>query len=541
MFTKIKLTFCVGVLLSLTSLGGFSQLATFTNPVIPGAYPDPGICRVGDDFYLSNSSFEYFPGVPIWHSKDLVHWEHAGFGIQRKSQLNFEGLASSAGAWASSINHHNGIFYLPFTWVDWRMKVGFKNVVLTATSPAGPWSDPYTVTDTIWGIDPALFFDDDGKAYWLMNHPAVGFSHPGASSIMLQEMDLKTMKLVGKPSFIGRGAMLDSKYPEGPKLFKKDDYYYLLVAEGGTGQYHAVTISRSKNIVGPYENYEGNPILTHRSLAYTHPYINIGHADMVETSKGEWWMVCLGSRPLAGKDNILGRETFLVPVQWKKGEWPIVNPGYGQVRQVEKMPNLPKKETPAPLNRDEFDSTNLSHVWTFIRTPQTDFYSLRKGAIQINLLPQQLNKVGSPAFIGQRLKYRSGEATTKLTFSTKVKNEESGLVIYKSEKAFVKFVIGNKQISIIQQKDSLEKMLYTIPTTAKSTELKVIQKENRFSFSYKTEIGTWTTALDDYNGSIFSVEQSGGFMGTFVGIYAGSRGISSKNSSTFDYFEYKPL
>jgi alpha-N-arabinofuranosidase len=360
---------------------------------------------------------------------------------------------------------------------------------------------------------------------------------------MIQEIDLKTMKLVGNPSFIGRGAMLSSQYPEGPKLFKKDNFYYLVIAEGGTGQFHAVTISRSKNILGPYESYEGNPILTHRSLAYTHPFINIGHADFVQAAKDEWWMVCLGSRPLGAKDNILGRETFLVPVKWDKGEWPVISPGYGQVRQVEKIPNLKNHQVASIPTRDDFDSTRLSYVWTFIRTPNANLYSLleKKGSIKINLLPTQLNKVESPGFIGQRLRFRNGEMTTKATFKSKSKNEEAGMVIYKSEKAFVKFVLNNKQIKIVQQKDSLETTLYTAPLLSTTSEFKVIQRENKFTFSYRPEGGSWTTVLDSYDGRIFSVEQSGGFMGTFVGVYGSSQGAPSKNSVTFDYFEYKPL
>lgn len=544
MYNKFQVFF-IGLLF--TSQFSYSQTQTFTNPIIPGAYPDPSICRVGDDYYLSNSSFEYFPGIPIWHSKDLVHWEHASFGIHRPEQFNFDGLASSAGAWAGTIRYNQGTFYLPLTWVDWRLKVGFKNVILTAKSPAGPWSDPYTITDTIWGIDPALFFDNDGKAYWLMNHPAVGFSHPGAASIMIQEINLSMMKLVGSPVFIGRGAMLDSRYPEGPKLFKKDGYYYLLIAEGGTGQFHAVTISRSKNIFGPYENYEGNPLLTHRAMGYTTPFVNIGHADMVSTDDGAWWMVCLGSRPLAGKDNILGRETFLTPVKWSEGQWPVVSPEYGQVRAVEASPALPAAAVIPTPERDDFENSSLSYLWAHIRTPAKGSFSLtnQRGFLKLQLLTAKLSKPESPAFIGQRLRFRNGEASTSMSFKPQKVNDEAGLVLYKSEMAFVKFVVTKTDkgqcLQIITQQDSTQSLIYNVPLkSSKAVELKIIQQENRFAFFYKVDNQSWTGALPSFDGHILSVERAGGFMGVFVGVYAGSV-VKSTNYALFDWFEYKEL
>ena len=423
------------------------------------------------------------------------------------------------------------------------MKVGFQNVILTAKNPQGPWSDPYVITDSIWGIDPALFFDDNGKSYWVMNHPAVGFKHEGASSIMLQEIDLKTMKLIGKQTFIGRGAMLDSKYPEGPKIFKKDGYYYLMIAEGGTGQYHAVTISRSKNIEGSYENYEANPILSHRNMGYTASIINTGHADMVQTDKGEWWMVCLGSRPLGGTHNLLGRETFLVPVKWDKNQWPIVSPAVGQVKLEEKIPNLPLFEPKTISTKDEFETLELSSQWATIRTPQV-FYQISKGKLAMNLLPQSITQVSSPAFLGQRLKYVNGEASTKFTFSPKTNNEEAGLLIHKSEKATLRYTVikrDNKDyLQILSRKDSFEVVLAKKELNTKlSIFLKITQEQNKFSFHYSQNGENWEKIYADFNGALFSVEESEGFMGTFIGIYGSSNGKPSKNIATFDWFDYK--
>ncbi|HEX8547735.1 MAG TPA: glycoside hydrolase family 43 protein [Cytophagaceae bacterium] len=539
-YKDFQYLYSVAFVMVLTLASCYGQSPTFTNPVIAGAYADPSICRVGDDYYLSNSSFEYFPGIPIWHSKDLIHWEHAGFGIHRKSQFDFNGVASSAGAWAGNIRYNDGVFYLPLSWVDWRMKVGFKTVILTATSPSGPWSDPHVIADTIWGVDPSLFFDDDGKSYIIMNHPPVGFSYPGAASIMLQEINLKTMALVGTRSFIGRGALIDAQYPEGGKMVKKDGYYYLFIAEGGTAQYHAVTVSRSKNITGPYENYQGNPILTHRFLGYTYPIINIGHADIIETQNGEWWMSALGSRVLGGKVNIFGRESFMVPVKWDKGEWPIVSPGHGLVREIEKVPKLNPFEASQIPSRDEFDGSNLSHIWAFIRTPARDFHSLGKGQLRLLLGPEKLSEVTSPAFIGQRLCYRKGEIESQFIFKTDRENEEAGLVIYKSEKSFLKYIVNNRLLKIIQQKDSIETLLFSKEVTySESIKLKIIQNEEKFDFLFSEKDKSWKAALSNYDGSLFSVEQAGGYMGAFVGIYGSSQGRRSSSSAIFKYFEYK--
>lgn len=520
------------------------QAQTFTNPVLPGSYPDPSICRVGDDYYISNSSFEYFPGVPVWHSKDLVNWQQIGFGIHRPDQFNFDGIASSAGAWASSIFHHKGLFYISLTWVDWRMKVGFKNVILTAKNPDGPWSDPYVITDTIWGIDPALFFDDNGKTYWLMNHPPIGFKHDGASSILIQEIDLNNMKLVGEPSFIGRGAMIDSKHPEGPKMFKKDGFYYLLIAEGGTGVYHATTISRSKNITGPYENYQGNPILTHRHLHYITPFINIGHADMVQTQNNEWWMVCLGSRIFKNQYNLFGRETFLVPVKWDENQWPIVNPEWGYVRTIEKRPDLPQFPIIKNSFKDSFDSTSLSLSWSFIRTPE-NFFSLlpEKGQIVLNTLPKLTNKPIAPAFIGKRMCFPDAEISTSFFFKPKHYSDEAGLLVYKSDLAYMKFVLtGDKQLlKIIIHDTQGEKEVFRFKIhSIKNLQLKIIQHQDQFSCFFLHDITGWQSAVENIDGSIFSVEKAGGYMGVFVGLYAGSY-EKLQNSAVYDYFEYCPL
>ncbi|TAH26858.1 MAG: glycoside hydrolase family 43 protein [Cytophagales bacterium] len=535
--------YIVSIVLFLSMLQGLAQ-STFRNPILPGAYPDPSICRVGDDYYLVNSSFEYFPGVPIWHSKDLVNWELIGHAVTRAKQFDYSGICSSCGFWAPSIRFHKGLYYLSVTWVDWRMKVGFKNVILTATNPAGPWSDPSVITDDIWGIDPAIFFDDDGKNYWLMNHPAEPGAHQGASTIMIQQIDLAAMKLIGEKKIIGKGAQIDAKYAEGPKMFKKDGYYYLFIAEGGTGVNHAVTVSRSKNIEGPYENFQGNPILTHRNMGYTSPIINIGHADIVKTANKEWWMVCLGSRTLAGTDNIFGRETYLVPMTWDKDQWPIVSPQYGQVRAEERKPNLPEFKAAQFASKDDFETSSLLPYWVTIRIPKENTYHLKnKGFLTLNLQSCSLKELSEPAFVGQRLRYKQGDIITNLSFQPKSEKEEAGLAIYKSDKAYLRYVLSKNKngniLTIISRKDSFEVVLFRKEILdINALQLKIIQQENKFTFYYSESQNAWQLAYKDFTGSLFSVEESGGFMGTMVGMYASSNGSESKNFAKFDWFDY---
>ncbi|MEI8290964.1 MAG: glycoside hydrolase family 43 protein, partial [Verrucomicrobiota bacterium] len=245
---------------------------SYTNPIIPGFYPDPSVCCVGGDFYLVNSTFEYFPGVPIWHSRDLIHWRQLGHVLTRRSQLELDQVKCSDGIYAPTIRFHNGVFYLITT----RCSAGsYKNFYVTATDPAGPWSDPVWYDQS--GIDPSLFFDDDGKVYFQSNR---AMTYDQNRAIYQSEIDIKTGKRLTEPKCLWRGS--GGSYIEGPHVYKRDGWYYLLTAEGGTSYGHMVTIARSKNIWGPYESCPHNPILSNR-----HAYEEIhgtGHADLVQAA-----------------------------------------------------------------------------------------------------------------------------------------------------------------------------------------------------------------------------------------------------------------
>jgi xylan 1,4-beta-xylosidase len=312
---------------------GFPQTGdTFTNPILAGFYPDPSVCRVGKDYYLVNSTFSYFPGITVFHSRDLVHWELIGHVLDRPEQLNLDHQGVSRGLFAPTIRFHKGLFYVTCTLVD----IG-GNFVATAKRPGGPWSMPVWQPE-VNGIDPSLFFDNTGKAYLLYNSVAPGNKplYEGHRTIRMRQFDPAVFRVKGKERILVNGGVDISRKPvwiEAPHIFRKGRYYFLIAAEGGTGENHSEVVFRSKNVWGPYVPCEMNPILTQRDLdpARQYPITCTGHADLVQTLNGEWWSVFLGCRPYADDYYNTGRETFLAPVAWKDC-WPLINPGFKEVQ-----------------------------------------------------------------------------------------------------------------------------------------------------------------------------------------------------------------
>jgi len=374
---------------------------TFRNPILPGFYPDPSICRAGDDYYLVTSTFEYFPGLPIFHSRDLVHWRQIGHVLDRPSQLPLDGIRPSGGLYAPTIRHHNGVFYVINTLVDGQTQSG--NFIVTATDPAGPWSEPYWLENAD-GFDPSLFFDDDGTVWYTRTRLKANTDfQKGQTEIWLQQLELATMRLVGAQYIIWDGAVKNAVWSESPHLYKIEGRYYLLTAEGGTAHHHAVIVARSETLTGPYEGNRGNPILTHRHLGLDYPIVGAGHADLIDTPNGEWWLVLLAMRPYGGYYYNLGRETFLAPVRWEEG-WPIVSAGTGRVEFTYPAPDLPQHDWPTAPERDDFDQSTLAHQWFFLRTPREAFWSLtdRSGWLRLQLRPPHLAELANPSFVGRR-------------------------------------------------------------------------------------------------------------------------------------------
>ncbi len=319
-----------------------SPAKQYLNPILPGFYPDPSICRVGDQYYLANSSFMYFPGIPIWTSKNLVDWKLIGYVLNRPSDFQkFHDVEVSRGVYAPTIRYHDGQFYVICTLVG-----GGGNFYVTAKNITGPWSQPHWL-ESVDGIDPSLFFDDDGKAYVIHCGPPPNHKplYGGHRTIRLRELDLAIGELVGPEKILVNGGTDIKKEPiwiEGPHLFKRNGRYYLIAAEGGTEYNHSEVVFRADSVWGPYVPFEGNPVLTQRQLdpKRKDPITCTGHADFVEMPNGDWWTVFLGCQPYEGNLFNTGRETFLLPVKWES-DWPIILPADRAVPRIVDRPDLP--------------------------------------------------------------------------------------------------------------------------------------------------------------------------------------------------------
>jgi alpha-N-arabinofuranosidase len=514
-----------------------NKTKTFSNPILSGFYPDPSICRVGEDYYLVTSSFAYFPGVPIFHSKDLVNWKQIGHVLDRPSQLDLDNLEQSKGIFAPTIRYNNGVFYMITTNVG---KGG--NFIVTATDPAGPWSEPFWLDAP--GIDPSLFFDEDGRVYYTGTRPAPeGEKYFGNWEIWLQELDLNTMELVGESYSLWRGALRDVVWPEGPHLYKINGMYYLMISEAGTGHEHAITIARGEEVTGPYTGFKANPILTHRHLGANYPIVNVGHGDLVETQNGEWWMILLASRPYGGYYRNLGRETFLAPVSWEEG-WPVVSIGTGKVEESYPVPNLPESLHRAKLSCDNFEGTKLDYIWNLIRTPREEVYSLteRPGHLRLKLRKEVITEQQQVSFVGRRQQHMNFVAAAVMEFSPKQDKEEAGIVLYQNSKFNFRFIYtqenGKTMIRLVKSIKGVEEILAENEVTAEKLYLSVEAQGQNYSFYYGETSTAESCLMKDADGRILSTDVAGGFVGTYIGLYASSNGISSSNHADYDWFEY---
>jgi xylan 1,4-beta-xylosidase len=494
-----------------------AEPTTFTNPVIPGFFSDPSVVRVGEDYYLVNSTFEYFPGVPVFHSRDLVNWELVGHAIHRATQLQ-KGL----NIFATTIRHHDGTFYMITTNTG-----GGGNFYVTATNPAGPWSDP------IWteaqGIDPDLFFDDDGKAYVV------------SSTFELHEIDLKTGKFLSEGRKLWNGA--GGRYAEGPHIYKKDGFYYLMAAEGGTEEAHSETMARSKSIWGPYNPNPANPILTHVNAAgQGNPIQGVGHADIVQAHDGSYWIVFHGYRTVGGGvHHILGRETCLAPVSWPKHGWPVVN-GNGTATVNMTTPTLALKPFPAKPARVEFESDALGLEWNYIRPPAAANYSLtaRRGYLRLMGSEQTIEDRKNPTFVGRRLQDMFFTATTQLEFDPVRPGEEAGLILLNNGVHFDLMVKGSSGKRTVVSRLRFGSVVHESKEVAlKPGPVRLIVKGERTTFTFLFEqAGGPAVELAKVDSKFLSSETVGGFTGVYVGFYATGTGKASGAAADYDWFEY---
>lgn len=521
-----KQTFIAGLMLTL-SLTGFAQQAQgYKNPVIPGFHPDPSVCRAGDDFYLVNSSFQYFPGVPIFHSKDLIHWQQIGHCLTRPSQLPLKNASTWGGIYAPTIRYNDGVFYMVTTNVSDK-----GNFLVHTTDPAGEWSEPVWLKQG--GIDPSLYFEGD-KCY-LVSNPDVG--------IYLCEINPLTGEQLSESKRIWNGT--GGRHPEGPHIYKKDGWYYLLISEGGTEYGHKVTIARSRNIDGPYDSNPANPILTHINRnAQSNPIQGTGHADLVEAADGNWWLVCLAFRTQAGgQHHLLGRETFLAPVRWDEGAWPVVNAD-GTIYPQMNVPTLPQCPMPEPSTRTDFDADTLGYEWVYVRNYHPEDYELKGGKLRLKATPVGLETIeNSPSLVLRRQEHMDFTATTSLRLLNASAGDEAGLTVYMYEDAHSDLVLrhkadGRQYITLRHKIGVLTHEEPEVPVTSGEVQLRVQGTPDIYMFSYSTD-GTTYHELGRINARYLSTETVGGFTGIMLGLYATSATKNSKAVAAFDYADYK--
>jgi xylan 1,4-beta-xylosidase len=503
----------------------------YANPIIPGYYPDPSIVKVGEeDFYLVTSSFEYFPAVPIFHSKDLIHWKQIGHVLTRESQVNLLERKSSEGIYAATIRCHRGIFYMITTDV-----MGIGNFFVTAEDPAGPWSDPIRIPHA--NIDPSLMFDDDGKVYVTAQKGWDRESH-----IIQYEIDIQTGQALSEPVVVCRGD--GGVWTEGAHLYKINGMYYVLAACGGTGPQHRCIIARSTEPLGEYELYD-RAILTHKDLPL-HPIQCTGHADFVEDRNGNWWAVFLGVRPIGSeKFSVLGRETFLAPVTWDADGWPMIDNNAGTVNLVMEAPNLSGAGDWQGWGEyaDHFDKGELDHSWAFVRTHDKAMYSLteKPGSLRLSGKANHLSDAGTPAFVARRQQHVHMSFESLMSFQPVVDEEEAGLAVRYNEQAHyeigVKRISGNPYVVAHATVKGETKELGRAAFDGDEILLRIASDEWCYDLQYAVGAGEFVT-LGQADAYYLSPECNGGFTGVCIGVYATGNGKISETPAYFDWVKY---
>ncbi len=490
---------------------------TFENPVLPGFHPDPTVCRVDENYFLAASSFTYFPGVPLFHSRNLVDWSQIGNVLDRPSQLDLSASRnwSSLGICAPTLRHHGGRFWLITTNV-----VGLGTFLVTSDDPAGPWSDPVPVP--VPGIDPDLAWDCDGNCW-------VHFSDVGRG-IARAKIDPLTGAILDGPEPTWSGSGL--QFPEAPHLYERDGIWYLLIAEGGTERGHCVSVARGSSPKGPWEASPSNPILSHRSTSL--PIQNTGHADLTQATDGSWWMVLLGTRPrgITPGFHVLGRETFLTPVDWVDG-WPV--PGTLGLR----MDHRPPGTSQLAVNpvRDDFDSATLAPLWVAVRRPPSAIGSLlaRPGWLILSGSEATLDSP-EPVLIGRRQQHHRCRVRSLVDIGSA---EEAGLVLYLDESAHYEVAVTRTEVHVRCRSGPLRSVLARTPRPDGALVLCLSTKAHALGpdvvvLGFESHDGA-THTLAELDGRYLSTEVTGGFLGRVVAMYAVG------GQAAFDWFDYEPM
>jgi alpha-N-arabinofuranosidase len=508
----------------------------FRNPVIAGFHPDPSIVRVERDYYLVTSSFAYFPGLPIFHSTDLVNWKQIGHALTRRSQLTLEnGQGISRGIFAPTLRFHDGFFYIITTDVD-----GAGNFYITAGDPAGPWSDPVRLPE-IKGIDPDLFFDDDGRVYITHNGEPDGPAlYDGHRAIWMWEYDMEARKVIpGSGKVIVNGGVDLAKEPiwiEAPHIYRINGWYYLSCAEGGTADQHSQVIFRTRSLDEPFVAYANNPVLTQRDLdpERPDPITSTGHADLVQTAEGQWWAVFLGIRPYDRSFHNTGRETFLLPVRWQD-EWPVILDPQTAVPWQVRRPAIEPNESGIPPQsgnftwRDDFDTPRLKPDWMKVRTSETQWVRLdaAAGTVSLAALRIPLKEKAQPAFLARVQQHLNFSASTQMELPL-AKGVAAGLVAFQSSDFH--YFLGVRKTAT-GYTIFLEELNQGIPriianadfmTPAEQIVLGLEQEDAKLNFYFSLTPQENVELVRNVDAKLLSTQVAGGFVGATVGIHARS-------------------
>lgn len=504
----------------------------FYNPVLPGWYSDPSVCTNGKDFFMVTSTFSYYPGVPIFHSKDMVNWKQIGHVLDRPSQLKLVGQKVSEGIFAPAIsyNRHNQTYYMITT------NIGSGNFFVKTKDPFGSWSDPVWLPE-VHGIDPSFFFDDDSKAYIVNNdEPVGGALYKGHRAIRIQQFNVETEKTFGlRKMLINGGVSLDEKpiWIEGPHLYKIKGKYFLMCAEGGTSENHREVIFKGDSPMGEFIPWDKNPILTQKHLDSDRmiPITCAGHADLIQKENGEWWSMFLACRPINNEFENLGRETYLMPVKWSEDGFPYMTRGEELVPRIVKMDGL-KRDSTVPFGNfeknDYFDSTKLGNEWMTLRGPAYDLYSLtdNPGFLSLKCAKVSSTELKTPAFICRRMQHHKFECTTSLYFESTTEKEFAGLLLFKDEthQYFMAVSKSGNQKEVSLNKISVEgneKLAQqVVDAKSKPIKLKVVSRGTYYDFYYAVGTDKWNVLCKNISARYLSTAESYGFTGTNIGMYA---------------------
>lgn len=514
-----------------------------SNPILPGCHPDPSVCRVGEEYFLVTSTFEYLPGLPVMRSKDLVHWETIGHAIDRPGMLDFDGLRSSSGLYAPTIRHDGERFWVVCTIVDQRDSTRGGNFVITADDAAGPWSDPIMIDAD--GIDPSVVFDEDGRVWMHGTRLAREPQWFHQTEIWVREYSRGEQRLIGPETVIWRGALDGVVWAEAPHLYRLHGRWYLIAAEAGTEFHHAVSVARADVVTGPYEGSRANPVFTHRHLGRSVDVIGAGHADLVQAPDGSWAAVMLAMRADDGAHYPMGRETFLCPVVWED-DWPVFAPGVGRLPETIQ---IPWTDAAAPAGTWQPDARTAGVVpprdprWTSPRALPADVASIEvhEGAEKWRLpaTAAALTDATVSGFLGIRQQHSDVDVTVDLDLSDLAEGETTGLVLRQSERdhALVQVTRTARglQVQAVHRKNDVHDVLaeQSIPATDR-----VRLAVRACGYDYALVAGGAALAVVD--GRELDASSTGGFLGLWFGVFATSQGAQPRGSVRIDALDYTP-